>query len=167
MCTHGLGGGSPSARGDILRGGAEALREPTSRRRDVLRVEHHPDDRRHAGCRECAVERVVEVLLRAHLETGAGPEQVHQPQVVPRQDVVEAAVAGKAGTLSDRMRRSPAKGRCRAKTGTLNGVSNLAGYCSARSGARLAFAFLMSGVSVWTAHPLQDRMAAALVRYRP
>jgi serine-type D-Ala-D-Ala carboxypeptidase/endopeptidase (penicillin-binding protein 4) len=77
------------------------------------------------------------------------------------------AVAGKAGTLSDRMRRSPAKGRCRAKTGTLIGVSNLAGYCNARSGARLAFAFLMNGVSVWTAHPLQDRMAAALVRYRP
>jgi serine-type D-Ala-D-Ala carboxypeptidase/endopeptidase (penicillin-binding protein 4) len=77
------------------------------------------------------------------------------------------AIAGKAGTLSDRMRRSPAKGRCRAKTGTLNGVSNLAGYCNARSGARLAFAFLMSGVSVWTAHPLQDRMATALVRYRP
>jgi serine-type D-Ala-D-Ala carboxypeptidase/endopeptidase (penicillin-binding protein 4) len=77
------------------------------------------------------------------------------------------AVAGKAGTLSDRMRSSPAKGRCRAKTGTINGVSNLAGYCNARSGARLAFAFLMNGVSVWTAHPLQDRMAAALARYRP
>jgi serine-type D-Ala-D-Ala carboxypeptidase/endopeptidase (penicillin-binding protein 4) len=77
------------------------------------------------------------------------------------------AIAGKAGTLSDRMRRSPATGRCRAKTGTLNGVSNLAGYCDARFGTRLAFAFLMSGVSVWTAHPLQDRMAAALVRYRP
>jgi D-alanyl-D-alanine carboxypeptidase/D-alanyl-D-alanine-endopeptidase (penicillin-binding protein 4) len=75
------------------------------------------------------------------------------------------AVAGRSGTLFDRMRRSPARGRCRAKTGTLDGVSNLAGYCDARSGARLAFAFLMSGVSVWTAHPLQDRMAAALVRY--
>jgi serine-type D-Ala-D-Ala carboxypeptidase/endopeptidase (penicillin-binding protein 4) len=77
------------------------------------------------------------------------------------------AVAGKAGTLSDRMRHSAAKGRCRAKTGTLNGVSNLAGYCNARSGARLAFAFLMSGVSVYTAHPLQDRMASVLARYRP
>jgi D-alanyl-D-alanine carboxypeptidase/D-alanyl-D-alanine-endopeptidase (penicillin-binding protein 4) len=80
---------------------------------------------------------------------------------------ISLAVAGKSGTLSDRMRRSPARGRCRAKTGTLNGVSNLAGYCTSRSGARLGFAFLMSGVSVWTAQPLQDRMAAALARYRP
>jgi D-alanyl-D-alanine carboxypeptidase/D-alanyl-D-alanine-endopeptidase (penicillin-binding protein 4) len=76
------------------------------------------------------------------------------------------AIAGKAGTLSDRMRRSAAKGRCRAKTGTLNGVSNLAGYCNTRSGARLAFAFLMNGVSVYTAHTLQDRMASVLARYR-
>ena len=56
------------------------------------------------------------------------------------------AVAGKTGTLSDRMRRTTAKGRCRAKTGTLNGVSNLAGYCTSRAGARVAFAFLMNGV---------------------
>jgi D-alanyl-D-alanine carboxypeptidase/D-alanyl-D-alanine-endopeptidase (penicillin-binding protein 4) len=75
------------------------------------------------------------------------------------------AIAGKAGTLSDRMRRSAAKGRCRAKTGTLNGVSNLAGYCNSGSGARLAFAFLMNGVSVSAAHTLQDRMASVLARY--
>jgi D-alanyl-D-alanine carboxypeptidase/D-alanyl-D-alanine-endopeptidase (penicillin-binding protein 4) len=80
---------------------------------------------------------------------------------------ISLAVAGKSGTLSDRMRRSPARGRCRAKTGTINGVSNLAGYCTSRTGARTAFAFLMSGVSVYTAHPLQDRMASALARYRP
>jgi D-alanyl-D-alanine carboxypeptidase/D-alanyl-D-alanine-endopeptidase (penicillin-binding protein 4) len=78
---------------------------------------------------------------------------------------ISLAVAGKSGTLSDRMRRGPARGRCRAKTGTLNGVSNLAGYCTSRSGARLAFAFLMSGVSVYTAHPIQDRMAQVLARY--
>jgi D-alanyl-D-alanine carboxypeptidase/D-alanyl-D-alanine-endopeptidase (penicillin-binding protein 4) len=77
------------------------------------------------------------------------------------------AVAGKSGTLSDRMRRTTAKGRCRAKTGTLSGVSNLAGYCTSRAGARLAFAFLMNGVSTWTAHPVQDRMANALARYTP
>jgi D-alanyl-D-alanine carboxypeptidase/D-alanyl-D-alanine-endopeptidase (penicillin-binding protein 4) len=80
---------------------------------------------------------------------------------------ISLAVAGKSGTLSDRMRRGPARGRCRAKTGTLDGVSNLAGYCTSRSGARLAFAFLMSGVSVSTAHPIQDRMAQVLARYRP
>jgi D-alanyl-D-alanine carboxypeptidase/D-alanyl-D-alanine-endopeptidase (penicillin-binding protein 4) len=80
---------------------------------------------------------------------------------------ISLAVAGKSGTLFDRMRRTAARGRCRAKTGTLIGVSNLAGYCTSRSGARVAFAFLMSGVSVWTGHRLQDRMATALARYRP
>jgi serine-type D-Ala-D-Ala carboxypeptidase/endopeptidase (penicillin-binding protein 4) len=76
------------------------------------------------------------------------------------------AVAGRSGTLSERMRGTAAHGRCQAKTGTLIGVSNLAGYCTSRSGTRTAFAILMSG-SVWTAHPLQNRMAAVLARYRP
>jgi D-alanyl-D-alanine carboxypeptidase/D-alanyl-D-alanine-endopeptidase (penicillin-binding protein 4) len=77
------------------------------------------------------------------------------------------AVAGVSGTLRKRMRGSAARGRCRAKTGTLIGVSALAGYCDARGGARVAFAILMTGVTVAGAHPLQDRMAAALARYRP
>jgi D-alanyl-D-alanine carboxypeptidase/D-alanyl-D-alanine-endopeptidase (penicillin-binding protein 4) len=81
--------------------------------------------------------------------------------------LISLAVAGKSGTLSDRMRGTSAQGRCRAKTGTINGVSNLAGYCRSTSGARTAFAFLMNGVSVWGAHPLQNKMAAALARYRP
>ena len=76
------------------------------------------------------------------------------------------AVAGRSGTLSERMRGTAARGRCRAKTGTLIGVSNLAGYCTSGTGTRTAFAILMSG-SIWTAHPLQDRMAAVLARYRP
>ena len=79
---------------------------------------------------------------------------------------VSLAVAGRSGTLADRMRGTAARGRCRAKTGTLNGVSNLAGYCTSRSGARTAFALLMSG-SVWSSHPLQNRMAGVLARYRP
>ena len=80
--------------------------------------------------------------------------------------LISLSVAGESGTLAERMRGTAAQGRCRAKTGTLNGVSNLAGICRSRSGARTAFAFLMSG-SVWSAHPLQNKMAAALARYRP
>lgn len=80
--------------------------------------------------------------------------------------LVSLSVAGKSGTLAERMRGTAAAGRCRAKTGTLYGISNLAGYCQSRSGARTAFAFLMSG-SVWSAHRVQNRMAAALARYRP
>ena len=76
-------------------------------------------------------------------------------------------VAGRSGTLTGRMRGTPAAGNCRAKTGSLNSVSALAGYCTARDGSRMAFAFLMNGVSLPGARALQDRMAAALARYEP
>jgi len=74
-------------------------------------------------------------------------------------------VAGRTGTLYDRMRGTAARDACRAKTGTLSNVSALAGYCDTRSGGRVAFAFLMNYVSPWTARRLQDRMTAALARY--
>jgi serine-type D-Ala-D-Ala carboxypeptidase/endopeptidase (penicillin-binding protein 4) len=77
------------------------------------------------------------------------------------------AVAGRSGTLDNRMRRSVARDRCHAKTGTLNSVSALAGYCQSTAGARVAFAFLMNGVNVYGARALQDRMTAALARYSP
>jgi serine-type D-Ala-D-Ala carboxypeptidase/endopeptidase (penicillin-binding protein 4) len=76
-------------------------------------------------------------------------------------------VAGRSGTLLDRMRRSAARDRCQAKTGTLNYVSALAGYCQTTAGARVAFAFLMNGVNVYGARRLQDRMVSALARYAP
>ncbi len=74
-------------------------------------------------------------------------------------------IAGRSGTLIDRMRRSAARDVCRAKTGTLSNVSALAGYCDTRSGGRVAFAFLMNYVYPWTARRLQDRMTEALARY--
>lgn len=74
-------------------------------------------------------------------------------------------VAGRSGTLSGRMRGTPAEGRCRAKTGTLTGVSALAGYCTTASGGRVAFAFLMNGVNPFSARQIQDRMTATLVAY--
>jgi D-alanyl-D-alanine carboxypeptidase/D-alanyl-D-alanine-endopeptidase (penicillin-binding protein 4) len=75
------------------------------------------------------------------------------------------AVAGETGTLQDEMRHTVAQGRCRGKTGTLSDVSNLVGYCQARDGHMLAFAFMMNGVNPDAAHPIQDRMAEALARY--
>jgi D-alanyl-D-alanine carboxypeptidase/D-alanyl-D-alanine-endopeptidase (penicillin-binding protein 4) len=76
------------------------------------------------------------------------------------------AIAGRDGTLRDRMRRGPARRRCRGKTGTLAGVSALSGYCRSRGGDTLVFSFLMSSVNVTAARRLQDRMAHALARYR-
>ena len=75
-------------------------------------------------------------------------------------------IAGRDGTLDDRMRRRPARGRCRAKTGTLVGVSTLSGYCRSRGGDTIVFSFLMNGVFPSGARRLQDRMANALAGYR-
>jgi D-alanyl-D-alanine carboxypeptidase/D-alanyl-D-alanine-endopeptidase (penicillin-binding protein 4) len=71
-------------------------------------------------------------------------------------------IAGVDGTIYDRMRSAPAKRNCRAKTGSLTGVSALSGYCTTRSGRQLAFSFLMNGISTSYARRLQDRMAQAL-----
>jgi serine-type D-Ala-D-Ala carboxypeptidase/endopeptidase (penicillin-binding protein 4) len=76
------------------------------------------------------------------------------------------AVAGRDGTLADRMESGPARGRCRGKTGTLSNVSALSGYCTARSGDVYAFSILMNGVYPSGARALQDRMAQAIAAMR-
>lgn len=75
------------------------------------------------------------------------------------------AIAGRTGTLHKRMRKSAARDRCHAKTGTLSNVSALAGFCDTRAGRRVAFAFLMNGINVNWVHTRQDRMTAALARF--
>jgi D-alanyl-D-alanine carboxypeptidase/D-alanyl-D-alanine-endopeptidase (penicillin-binding protein 4) len=75
------------------------------------------------------------------------------------------AVAGESGTLINEMRGTYAQGRCRGKSGTLEVVSNLVGYCSARDGDLIAFAFLMNHINPDDAHPIQDQMALALADY--
>jgi D-alanyl-D-alanine carboxypeptidase/D-alanyl-D-alanine-endopeptidase (penicillin-binding protein 4) len=74
-------------------------------------------------------------------------------------------VAGREGTVRSRMRGTAAEGRCRAKTGTLTGVSALSGYCGA--GKRtVVFSILMNGTDVFTARRIQDRIVAAVARVR-
>ncbi|HVS29035.1 MAG TPA: D-alanyl-D-alanine carboxypeptidase/D-alanyl-D-alanine-endopeptidase [Solirubrobacteraceae bacterium] len=84
---------------------------------------------------------------------------------VAKEFTASLPTAGQNGTLAKRMRGTAADGRCHAKTGTLSDVSALAGYCDARSGETLAFAFLMNRTSVAAAHTVQDRMATALARF--
>jgi D-alanyl-D-alanine carboxypeptidase/D-alanyl-D-alanine-endopeptidase (penicillin-binding protein 4) len=56
-------------------------------------------------------------------------------------------VVGRSGTVASVGLKTPAAGRCQAKTGTLNYVTNLAGYCRARGGDTLAFVFMIDGPS--------------------
>ena len=72
------------------------------------------------------------------------------------------SIAGRDGTLVDRMRSGPAHGRCHAKTGTLSNVSALSGYCRALSGDLYVFSILMNYVSPVPARRLQDGMAEAI-----
>jgi D-alanyl-D-alanine carboxypeptidase/D-alanyl-D-alanine-endopeptidase (penicillin-binding protein 4) len=72
------------------------------------------------------------------------------------------AVAGRTGTLAKRMRNTAAAGRCQGKTGTLTGVSNLVGYCTAANGHLLAFAIFTDRISTRAAHIFQDHMAITI-----
>jgi serine-type D-Ala-D-Ala carboxypeptidase/endopeptidase (penicillin-binding protein 4) len=73
--------------------------------------------------------------------------------------------AGVEGTLSNRMEGTAAEGRCRAKTGTISGVSALSGYCDV-AGGPVAFSILMNGVgNVTAARSVQDRLVTAIARY--
>ena len=78
-------------------------------------------------------------------------------------------VAGQEGTLDDRMEGTAAAGECRAKTGTISGVSTLSGYCDiGKAGDLVAFSLLMNGVSSYdAARDVQDRMVARIAKYRP
>jgi D-alanyl-D-alanine carboxypeptidase/D-alanyl-D-alanine-endopeptidase (penicillin-binding protein 4) len=76
------------------------------------------------------------------------------------------SIAGRDGTLGSRMRRGPARGHCRGKTGTLTGVSAVSGYCRARSGDTYVFSILMNGVDPYRARDVQDRMLQALAGVR-
>jgi D-alanyl-D-alanine carboxypeptidase/D-alanyl-D-alanine-endopeptidase (penicillin-binding protein 4) len=54
-------------------------------------------------------------------------------------------VAGVDGTLVNRFRNSPLKGKLWAKTGTMNESNTLCGYLTAASGKTLAFSIMVNG----------------------
>jgi D-alanyl-D-alanine carboxypeptidase/D-alanyl-D-alanine-endopeptidase (penicillin-binding protein 4) len=74
-------------------------------------------------------------------------------------------VVGVDGTTRRIGVNTVAQGRCVAKTGTLNYVTNLAGYCNALGGHKLAFAIFLDGPSNETAIQLLTRMVGPIARY--
>lgn len=72
-------------------------------------------------------------------------------------------IAGQDGTLKNRMRNPFTNGNVRAKTGTLTGISSLAGYCTASNGHQLCFAIINQGVMHGkNARDFQDRVCTVL-----
>ena len=79
------------------------------------------------------------------------------------------SVAGKDGTLADRMKGARAAGDVHGKTGTLAAASCLSGYVTCANGHLLAFSILMNGrsLSQAKAHDAQDKIAEALAAAAP
>jgi D-alanyl-D-alanine carboxypeptidase/D-alanyl-D-alanine-endopeptidase (penicillin-binding protein 4) len=80
-----------------------------------------------------------------------------QPYLVPA-----LPIAGETGTLEHRMRKAPARGLVRAKTGTTANASSLSGFV----GDRYVFSILENGYPVRTlnAEQSQNRVAQVLAR---
>jgi serine-type D-Ala-D-Ala carboxypeptidase/endopeptidase (penicillin-binding protein 4) len=74
--------------------------------------------------------------------------------------VAALPVAGVSGTLEDRLRKPPTRGRVLAKTGTTDIASALSGYV----GTRFVFTVLQNGhpLSYWWARRAQDRFVQVL-----
>ncbi|WP_302427845.1 D-alanyl-D-alanine carboxypeptidase/D-alanyl-D-alanine endopeptidase [Leyella stercorea] len=72
-------------------------------------------------------------------------------------------IAGEDGTLRKRMTGVFTAGNVRAKTGTVQGVSSLAGYCTAANGHRLAFSIINQGIQHHSnGRAFQDRVCTVL-----
>jgi serine-type D-Ala-D-Ala carboxypeptidase/endopeptidase (penicillin-binding protein 4) len=140
--------------------------------------------KRHDGSTAAGTQAVIDALTEAGLPTaglrlgdGSGLEVTNQASCAllagtlrmpdgngaPRLSPL-LAVAGRTGTLSLRLAGTPLEGKLRAKTGSLNGVSGLAGYLDGRRA--LSFAFVANGsFSESAGRLLQDRLVALLAGY--
>ena len=83
--------------------------------------------------------------------------------------VESLAVAGVDGTLEERMKEGPARGRVRAKTGSLGDTTTLAGYAQTTSGETLVFAVFLNHRTLEgkQALALVDELCAALAELPP
>ncbi|KAA3663106.1 MAG: D-alanyl-D-alanine carboxypeptidase/D-alanyl-D-alanine-endopeptidase [Calditrichaeota bacterium] len=82
--------------------------------------------------------------------------------------IASLPIAGVDGSLKNRMRGSAAQAVVHAKTGTLSGVSSLAGYTTNQDGDELVFAIHMAHF-VGSSKPFrlaQDKICDAITRYR-
>jgi D-alanyl-D-alanine carboxypeptidase/D-alanyl-D-alanine-endopeptidase (penicillin-binding protein 4) len=73
-------------------------------------------------------------------------------------------VVGETGTVRRIAAGTTAAGRCIGKTGTLNGVTNLAGYCRTMHGHNAAFAVFIDGLDNERGLSVISRFVVALVR---
>ncbi len=87
------------------------------------------------GASEVSAKQLVAILAAAYADYRIGPDLL-----------ASLPVGGVDGTLAKRWIGHPAKGRVRAKTGTLDKVITLAGYLAVTSAHPLAFAILVGDI---------------------
>jgi D-alanyl-D-alanine carboxypeptidase/D-alanyl-D-alanine-endopeptidase (penicillin-binding protein 4) len=87
------------------------------------------------GASEVSAKQLVTILGAAYADYKIGPDLL-----------ASLPVGGVDGTLAKRWIGHPAKGRVRAKTGTLDKVITLAGYIAVTSAHPLAFAILVDNI---------------------
>ncbi len=102
-------------------------------------------------------QQLVTILTAAHADFRIGPDLV-----------ASLPIGAQDGTLAKRWHGHPASGRVRAKTGTLDKVTTLAGYIGTDGGHLLAFAILFNdlpGGSRPIAREAADEMIDVLAAY--
>jgi D-alanyl-D-alanine carboxypeptidase/D-alanyl-D-alanine-endopeptidase (penicillin-binding protein 4) len=106
---------------------------------------------------ELSARQLVVLLKAAYRDFRIGPDLV-----------ASLPVGGVDGTLAHRWSKSAAKGRVRAKTGTLDKVVSIAGYLGVESAHQLAFAIVANDIPQGqraAARALADDMVDALLAY--
>jgi serine-type D-Ala-D-Ala carboxypeptidase/endopeptidase (penicillin-binding protein 4) len=106
---------------------------------------------------EVSAKQMVTLLRAAHKDYRIGPDLL-----------ASLPVGGMDGTLARRWHTSAARGRVRAKTGTLAAVTTLAGYVAVDSARPLAFAIFVNDIPTGQKGParaMADDMLDAVVAY--
>jgi D-alanyl-D-alanine carboxypeptidase/D-alanyl-D-alanine-endopeptidase (penicillin-binding protein 4) len=106
----------------------------------------------------CTPQQLVAVLMDVHRDETLRPELL-----------ASLPIAGADGTLGNRMNGQGLQYRARAKTGTMTGISSLAGFACGREGAGYCFAMMFNNYTCGApaVRALQDRMVAELVAINP
>jgi D-alanyl-D-alanine carboxypeptidase/D-alanyl-D-alanine-endopeptidase (penicillin-binding protein 4) len=99
------------------------------------------------------------VAILAHVDRDArlrGPFQASLP------------IAGRDGTLGNRMKGTPAEGNARAKTGSMTGVRALSGYVATADGERLAFSIVANNFDTPAdvVNAAADAIVVSLAKFR-
>jgi D-alanyl-D-alanine carboxypeptidase/D-alanyl-D-alanine-endopeptidase (penicillin-binding protein 4) len=109
------------------------------------------------GATEVSAKQLVTLLKGAHADFRIGPDLLSS-----------LPVGGMDGTLARRWAGGASKGRVRAKTGTLEKVTTLAGFVGVDGGHPLAFAILVNEIPTGQKGParaMADDMLDAIVAY--